>query len=99
MTGGGNQGGAVPDEVDRLIEAGLEQYGQGDVNGALLAWERALAIDPDDVRASAYVDYVRENYEVLAGTPRADQVPLGLGSPALDDDAYEVELSSPGRMG
>jgi hypothetical protein len=52
-------------DIDRLIEDGLNRYGSGDLDGALLIWEQALAIDPDNAQANSYVDYVRMNYEVL----------------------------------
>jgi tetratricopeptide (TPR) repeat protein len=52
-------------EIDRLIEDGLDRYGSGDLDGALLAWEKALAIDPDNKQATSYVDYVRQHYEML----------------------------------
>ena len=32
MDGGGHEGGREPDDVDRLIEVGLDRYGKGDVN-------------------------------------------------------------------
>ena len=40
----------VQPEIDRLIEEGLTRYGQGDLDGALAAWEQALAIDPRATR-------------------------------------------------
>src|SRR5690242_13412361 len=92
------------DEVDQLVDYGLERYGLGDVDGALVAWERALAIDPDEARAAAYVDYVRENYVMLAGTPRVgeEEIPFQLGAvpgdgtseTGDDDDEYEIEISA-----
>jgi hypothetical protein len=53
-------------ELDRLIDEGLNRYGSGDLDGALEAWEEALAIDPDNAQANSYVDYVRQNYDILA---------------------------------
>jgi hypothetical protein len=84
------------DDLERIIERGLQLYGLGDVDAALAMWEQALALDPDDSRAAAYVDYVRENYDMLAGASRGgdDSVPFGLGSVAGDaGDDYEVEVS------
>lgn len=40
-------------------------YAKGDIDGALAAWQEALAIAPDDTRALGYVDYVVSNYQVL----------------------------------
>ncbi|HEX2689364.1 MAG TPA: hypothetical protein VHN14_22235, partial [Kofleriaceae bacterium] len=52
-------------EIDRLIEQGLGCYGEGDLDGALLLWERVLVMDPDNAQATSYVEYVRLNYELL----------------------------------
>ena len=57
-------------EIDRLIEEGLSLYGEGDLDGALLLWERVLVIEPDNAQASSYVDYVRMNYELLTSDNR-----------------------------
>jgi hypothetical protein len=89
----GTEGGS--DEVDRMIEEGLARYGRGDVDGALDAWEHALAIDPDDTRAIAYVDYVRENYEVLAGTPIGER---NRGTVTSENDDYIVEVTNAGSV-
>jgi len=86
----GTEGGS--DEVDRMIEEGLARYGRGDVDGALDAWEHALAIDPDDTRAIAYVDYVRENYEVLAGTPIGER-----RRGVVETEDYIVEVTGAGQ--
>lgn len=61
-------------DIDRLIDEGLNRYGAGDLDGAMLAWEEALAIDPDNAQANSYVDYVRLNYELLtAGEPSVEE--------------------------
>jgi hypothetical protein len=79
-----------------LVEAGLAAYGRGDVDDALVAWEQALAIDPDDVRALGYVDYVRQHYDLVTrgGEPRldTDAVPFGIGD---EDGGYEIEITIP----
>ena len=81
--------------VDRLVEAGLSAYGRGELDDALVAWESALALDPDDARAIAYVDYVRQQYDLVtagaaAGVTEEDLgVPFGLGP---DEGDYEIEL-------
>jgi hypothetical protein len=70
MDGVGRQGGDdEPDDVDQLVEDGLERFAHGDLAGAILAWERALALDPDEIRAAAYVESVRRHDHVLAGAP------------------------------
>jgi hypothetical protein len=79
-------------EVDRLIDEGLARYGAGDVDGALASWEQALALEPENPQASSYVDYVRQNYDVLAtdaGTQPTDS------SFAIESDPeYTIEISS-----
>ena len=86
---------AEPPDITRLIEEGLTKYGAGDLDGALLAWEQALAVDPDNAQASSYVDYVRANYEVLVagGNGAGDPAPF-----AIDDEPeYHVEIV-PGQV-
>jgi len=68
-------------DIDRLIEDGLNRYGSGDLDGALLIWEEALAIDPENAQANSYVDYVRMNYEVL-------QTDSGLG---ISNEPFGIE--------
>src|SRR6185436_16492648 len=79
-----------------LIEKGLEHYGAGDLDGALLCWESALSMAPDEPRALGYVEYVKANYPLLTGGSTDDgelAVPFGLAN--LDDEAaYEVEIGS-----
>ncbi|HUJ61787.1 MAG TPA: hypothetical protein VLX92_24955 [Kofleriaceae bacterium] len=79
-------------EVDRLIEDGLSRYGAGDIDGALRAWEHALALDPDNEQAASYVDYVRANYELLvSASPEAAQdgaAPFAI----YDEPEYIIEI-------
>ena len=84
--------------VERLIDQGLERYGKGDLDGALVAWESALALAPDDARAAGYVEYVRGHYDLLRGQGGAESgselaVPFGLAE-LHDSDRYEIEISS-----
>ena len=53
--------------IEQLIDDGLHRYRAGDLNGALVAWERVLALEPANVQASSYVGYVRENSRQLHG--------------------------------
>src|ERR1700760_497270 len=77
-------------EIDRLIEEGLSLYGEGDLDSALLLWERALAIDPDNAQANSYVDYVRMNYELLTNDAASeDSGPFAIGE---DDPDYQIEI-------
>ena len=82
----------MPDltELDRLIEEGLTLYGQGDLDGALLIWEKALAIEPENPQANSYVDYVRMNYEMLTTDAGNDEAaPFGI---ADDEPEYQIEI-------
>jgi hypothetical protein len=81
----------VVSEIDRLIEEGLSLYGEGDLDGALLLWERVLVIEPDNAQANSYVDYVRMNYELLTSDAAGeDSGPFGIGS---DEPEYQIEIS------
>ena len=87
--------GNAPD-IDRLIEDGLSRYGVGDLDGALLAWEQALALDPDNAQANSYVDYVRMNYELLTTElARDEDAPFAIGD---DEPEYQIEIE-PGEAG
>ncbi|HET9993154.1 MAG TPA: hypothetical protein VFQ65_31680 [Kofleriaceae bacterium] len=82
-------------DIDRLIEEGLNRYGTGDLDGALLIWEQALAIDPDNAQANSYVDYVRLNYEVLQTDAGLGVVTDGGPAPfgIEDEPEYIIEIS------
>lgn len=89
---------ASPD-IDALVARGLDRYRAGDIDGALLAWEAALAVDPEEPRALGYVDYVRQNYDELAGagpSPMAELlIPFGLARSDDDgDDDYEISITA-----
>jgi hypothetical protein len=83
-------------DIDRLIEEGLDRYGTGDLDGALLRWEEALALDPDNEQANSYVDYVRMNYELLvsSATSLADD-DSAFALP--DEPEYAIEIV-PGEL-
>lgn len=82
-------------DIDLMIEDGLSRYGRGDLDGALDVWEEVLRVDPLNEQAASYVDYVRQNYDMLTGE---GEVADESGSPyAIDDDEYQVEISE-GRM-
>jgi hypothetical protein len=84
-------------EIDRLIEEGLSLYGEGDLDGALLLWERVLVIDPENAQANSYVDYVRMNYELLTSdNSTEDSGPFGIDS---DEPEYQIEISPGGGDG
>jgi hypothetical protein len=83
-------------EIDRLIEEGLSEYGQGNLDSALDLWEQALEIDPGNDQATSYVEYVRQNYELLVGEVSGHQE-----SPAFaisdDEEEYQIEIL-PGEL-
>lgn len=83
-------------DIDRLIEEGLQRYGSGDLDGALVSWERALSLDPDNAQANSYVDYVHTNYDLLTGAqPEATDAPPPL--PIHETPEYEIEVA-PGAL-
>ncbi len=87
----------MPDltELDRLIEEGLTLYGQGDLDAALLVWEQALSVDPDNAQANSYVDYVRMNYEMLTtDAGNEESAPFGI---AEEEPEYQIEIL-PGEL-
>jgi tetratricopeptide (TPR) repeat protein len=58
--------------VDALIETGREFYRNEELSKALVQWERALRVDPDNKRARAYVDRAErqiQNLERLRSEP------------------------------
>lgn len=79
-------------EIERLIERGIALYERGDVDNALVSWEAALALDPDNPRANGYVDYVREHYEALvAPTDPSAEEPFGVSVAARPE--YRVKIA------
>lgn len=90
----------LPGDIDGLVARGLDRYRAGDVDGALTAWEAALALDPTEPRALGYVDYVRQNYDELAGgsTEALAEllIPFGLARSDDDDDGSDYEISITG---
>ncbi|MDQ3370166.1 MAG: hypothetical protein M3680_32510, partial [Myxococcota bacterium] len=88
-------------QIDRLIEEGLTLYGQGEFERALVVWERVLVIEPENAQAASYVDYVRQNYELLTQQVQAiddhgtiESAPFGIG---YDEAEYQIEVS-PGEV-
>lgn len=62
-------------EVQGLIEAGREAFGEERLHAALDYWRRALLIDPENERIQAYIARAErqlENLERLRDTPRAE---------------------------
>jgi hypothetical protein len=92
-----------PGDIDGLVARGLDRYRAGDIDGALTAWEAALAVDPSEPRALGYVDYVRQNYDELSGgsTEALAEllIPFGLTRSDDDDgDEYEISITGGGEL-
>jgi len=85
----------LPD-IDRLIEEGLTLYGQGELDAALLAWERVLSIEPEHPQATSYVDYVRMNYELLTAETSGED-PHGAPFGIEEEPEYLIEIV-PGEL-
>jgi len=89
---------AASTEIDRLLEEGLSLYGSGDLDGALVAWERVLALDPRHAQANSYVEYVRANYTVLSdGKPEAADDSNSAPFPVVEEPEYQIEIQ-PGEL-
>jgi hypothetical protein len=84
----------APSKIDRLIEMGLSRYGAGDLEGALIMWEEALAMDPDNKQAASYADYVRLHVELLGSDPEvaheADVAPFAIE----EEPEYQIEVTA-----
>jgi len=83
---------AIPADIDRLIEEGLNRYGSGDLDGALRLWEQVLVLEPDNPQANSYVDYVRLNYEILQ-TDGGPNVVVDNAFGIEDEPEYIIEIS------
>lgn len=65
-------------EVQGLVEAGREAFGEERLDAALDYWRRALLIDPDNERIQAYIARAErqlENLERLREVPRTENAP------------------------
>lgn len=88
---------ASQSDIERLIDMGLNRYGSGDIDGALLVWEQALAIDPDNAQANSYVEYVRLNYNILTSSePELVHEP---GYQLDEEPEYQIEIELPPTPG
>ncbi len=96
---------ALASPAVRLVERGLARYGRGDLLGALCEWEHALALAPETVRATEFVAYVRDNFELLEEHFRsardearrlvAQRGPVAAGADDLmDHDEFELRFAS-----
>lgn len=92
-------------DVTRLLKRGLNQYGLGDLEGAIRHWEEALALDPGNRAARDYLDTAYEENSKPAApsaapaakppaAPRAAR-PEGKRAPAVYDDDEEDTPRTP----
>lgn len=78
-------------ELDRLIDEGLALYGQGDLDGALITWERVLAADPSNAQALSYVEHVRAHYDLLRSAgDQTQSAPFAIADDGEPD--YQIEI-------
>ncbi len=78
--------------VSRLLEKGLELYGDGDVAKAILTWEEVLVLDPKNQDAVDYIKTADRRTKPRPPKPASS-------SPALRSIAGEArELLSAGQM-
>ncbi len=91
----------IDERVRELCDRGLGKFRSGDVDGALLDWDRARLIDPRATAPNKYIQRVARGLD-----PGEDEVPSGIRmplapgeeAPEIDDepeaDEYEIELTA-----
>ncbi len=104
--------GAMAFRVAALVSRGLDRYSTGDLTGAMAEWEHALILVPDDPAATKYLQFVRDNFDLLEGQAQdaRDAALAALESSSIPDgaslangdeeyDEYEAfELTDPGEF-
>src|SRR5437016_14570064 len=84
--------------VAERVERGLERYGRGELVAAIVEWEAALKLEPSNLRARQYIQYVRENFEVLADRFGRTVQSEGLATPGESRRRTQPGgLTSPGQ--
>lgn len=74
------------ERVARLLEEGLERYGDGDISAAMVAWEAVLALDPGNAEAQ---DYIRTADRRSVPRPRKPGAGRAVAEP-LEKEAREL---------
>lgn len=82
------QGDERDKTVRRLLKRGLNYYGLGDVDAAIVCWEEARALDPENQAAQDYLETAYEEARNVGGKPEVEPVD------PLDDDATPRSLDS-----
>lgn len=81
--------GAAGDEVDALLEQGLQLYGRGEEAGAIAAWRSALELDPSNPQALDYLDAAGVRLDDASNNGPGNSAAIGreLISSAVDKQA------------
>lgn len=82
------QGDERDKTVRRLLKRGLNYYGLGDVDAAIVCWEEARALDPENQAAQDYLETAYEEARNVGGKPEVEP------ADPLDDDATPRSLDS-----
>ena len=76
-------------KVTRLLKRGLRHYAVGDIEAAIVCWERVCELDPEN---SAARDYLHSAYEALAESEDDTPVPIMLSG---DEDPFASQDAAP----
>ncbi len=82
------------DEVEELLERGLDLYGRNEIDDAVLCWRKALAIDPENARAKDFLDCAGVQPEPLAEPGK----PLGELAEVIDLDELRTQWNFSDRI-
>jgi tetratricopeptide (TPR) repeat protein len=73
---------SVREDVEKLLRRGLNHYGLGDVEAAIVDWERVRKLDPGNRAARDYLDSA---YEEIGGKPSKDERSAPEGAAGLPE--------------
>jgi tetratricopeptide (TPR) repeat protein len=78
-----------PQEVDAYIAKGIDQYEDGNLNGARTSFERALALNPQSFRATQNIAFIQEAQGDLNGAMVSNQQSIQF-NPKYDGAVYNL---------
>lgn len=79
-------------EIARLLKRGLNHYGLGELDAAIVCWERVRALDPDNQAAR---DYLETAYEERAEADQAETpVSASMGVVPVNEDRDDATPQS-----
>jgi tetratricopeptide (TPR) repeat protein len=81
-----------PTKIERLVRAGLECFGEGDVERAIACWEEALRLDPHHPQALDYLGAARAGED--AGPEAEDFEFADSDSGATSGDRRQLSLEA-----